>query len=321
VASGFSDEAYALAGAEIVTGADVWGSADLVVKVKEPQPEEFGLLRRGQVLFTYLHLAALPEVTKALLAAGTTSIAYETVELPDASLPLLIPMSQIAGRMAPQIGAQLLMRPGPGRGKLMSGLPGSEPARVVIIGAGIVGNNACEIALGMGAHVTMLAPRLDQLREVDDRWLHRAATITSTPANIERVITGADVLISAVNVRGGRAAPKLVSREDLTLIGPGAVIVDVAIDQGGIFETSRATTHAEPTYIEEGVIHYCVANMPGAVPRSSTSALTAATLPYVLAIAHSGAEAAMAADPALAHGLMTRDGELVAKGVAQALGL
>ncbi len=289
--------------------------------MKEPQPEEFGLLRRDQVLFTYLHLAADPIVTRALIASGITSIAYETVEMEDASLPLLIPMSQIAGRMAPQVGARWLMKPGPGRGKLLSGLPGSEPAQVVIFGAGIVGQNACEIALGMGAQVTMLAPRLDQLRETDDRWLHRVTTMTSTPANIERAIAGADLLISAVNVRGGRAAPKLVSREELRLAGPGAVIVDVSIDQGGIFETSRPTTHSDPVFVEEGVVHYCVANMPGAVPRSSTSALTAATLPYVLSIAQAGPLKALSTDPALEKGLMTRDGDLVAVGAAQALGL
>jgi alanine dehydrogenase len=319
--SGFSDEAYREAGGEVVAGAaDVWQAAALVVKVKEPQPEEFGRLRKGQTLFTYLHLAALPEVTRAVVAAGTTSIAYETVELADRSLPLLIPMSQIAGRMAPQVGARWLMRPGPGRGKLMSGLPGSPPARVVIFGAGTVATNACDVALNLGAQVTLLAPRLEELRLVDERW-PAALTMPSTPANIDAAIAGADLLISGVNVRGGRAAPKLVSREDLKSVGPGAVIVDVAIDQGGIFETSRPTSHADPVYVEEGVVHYCVANMPGAVPRTSTSALTAATLPYVLALANLGTAKALSADPALAKGLMTRDGELVNRGVAQTLGM
>jgi alanine dehydrogenase len=289
------------------------------VKVKEPQPPEFGLLRRDQTLFTYLHLAVAPEVTRALVRAGTTAIAYETVELPDQTLPLLIPMSQIAGRMAPQVAARYLMKPGAGRGKLLSGLPGSPPTRVVIFGAGIVGQNACEIALGMGAQVTVIAPRLDELREVDDRWLHRVTTITSTPANIEQMLAGADVLISAVNVRHGKRAPKLVSREALRLVGPGAVIVDVAIDQGGIFETSRPTTHSDPVFVEEGIVHYCVANMPGAVPRTATGALTAATLPYVLTLAEQGTLKALSADPGLAEGLMTRNGEIVNAGVAATL--
>jgi alanine dehydrogenase len=319
--SGFTGDAYSQAGGSIVeTAEEVWARCDLVVKVKEPQPQEFDRMRRDQCLFTYLHLAALPNVTKALVKAGTTSIAYETVELDDGSLPLLIPMSQIAGRMAPQVGAHWLQRPGPGRGKLMSGLPGSPPAEVVIFGAGTVANNACAIALGMGAQVTILAPRLEQLREVEERW-PQVTTLPSTGANIEKAIEGADLLISGVLVRGGRNAPKLVSRADLRRIGRGAVIVDVAIDQGGIFETSRPTTHDDPIYVEENVVHYCVPNMPGAVPRTATSALTAATLPYVLEIASLGIRKALSADPALARGLMTRDGELVNKGVAQTLGL
>jgi alanine dehydrogenase len=320
--SGFDDDIYTAAGAEVVaTAAEVWKQAELVVKVKEPQPPEFDLLRAGQTLFTYLHLAALPDVTKALLDAGTTSIAYETVELDDGSLPLLIPMSTIAGRMAPLIGARWLMRPGPGRGKLMSGLPGSPPAKVVIFGAGTVGSNACEVALGLGAQVTMLAPRLEQLHQVADRFPGRVVTFPSTPANIEHAIVGADILISGVLVRGGRVAPKLVSRADLKRVGAGAVIVDVAIDQGGIFETSRPTSHTDPIYVEEGVIHYCVANMPGAVPRTSTSALAATTLPYVLSMAELGVSRALSADPSLARGLMTRDGALVNKGVAATLGI
>ncbi len=320
--SAYSNEAYTIAGAEIVAdAAGVWSTAELVVKVKEPQPEEFARLRPGLTLFTYLHLVALPEVTKALLAGGTTAIAYETVELEDGTLPLLVPMSEIAGRMAPQVGARWLMRPGPGRGKLMSGLPGSPPARVVIFGAGNVASNACGVALGLGAQVTMLSPSLPELRAAEERWPNRLVTLPSTPANIEQAITGADMLISGVLVRGGRRAPKLVSREDLRLVGPGAVIVDVAIDQGGIFETSRPTTHADPVFVEEGVVHYCVANMPGAVPRTSTAALAAATLPYVLKLAQMGTEKALSADPALARGLMTRGGVLANRGVAQTLGL
>ena len=320
--SGFADAAYAAAGGEVVAAApDVWAAAELVVKVKEPQAEEFGRLRPGQTLFTYLHLAALPEVTRATLDGGTTSIAYETVELADGSLPLLVPMSQIAGRMAPQIGAHWLERPGPGRGKLLSGLPGAAPGRVVIIGAGTVGTNACGVAIGLGAAVTVVGPSLTELRAVEERWPGRLTTLPSTAANIEAAIAGADLLISAVNVRGGGVAPKLVSGEALRGVGPGGVLVDVAIDQGGIFETSRPTTHAEPVFVEEGVVHYCVANMPGVVPRTATGALTAATLPYVLKLAELGTTKALAADAGLARGLMTREGELVNRSVAAVLGL
>jgi alanine dehydrogenase len=313
--SGFEDEAYRGAGAEIVDADRVWADAQLVVKVKEPQPQEYGRLRRDQTLFTYLHLAAVPQVTEALLKAGTTAIAYETVQLADGSLPLLVPMSQIAGRMAPQVAARWLQKPGPGRGKLMSGLPGAPPARVVILGSGTVSMNACDIALGMGAHVTVLGRNLDSLRRVEERFGHRVETSTMTRANLDNVLEGADVLISGVLVRGGAAAPKLITRADLRLMGAGAVVVDVSIDQGGVLETSRPTTHTDPVYVEEGVVHYCVANMPGAVPHTSTNALTAATLPYVTALASLGTEKAMAADPALARGLMTRDGVVVNRSV------
>ncbi len=319
--SGFDDQAYRAVGAEVVAAApDIWAAADLVVKVKEPQPPEFGLMRRDQTLFTYLHLATTPEAADALLRAGTTSIAYETVQLDDGSLPLLIPMSEIAGRMAPELGSQWLRKPGPGRGKLMSGLPGSPPANVVIFGAGTVGTNAAFVSVSLGARVVLLAPRLEELRLVEERFAHRVTTLPSTPSMIRSAITGADIVISGVLVKGGQKAPKLVSREDLKLMGPGAVIVDVAIDQGGIFETSRPTTHAEPVFLEEGVIHYCVANMPGAVPRTSTAALTAATVPYVLKLAALGPAKALSADPALARGLMTRGGELANKDVAAVLG-
>ncbi len=319
--SGYPDDAYAAAGAEVVArAADVWSAVDLLVKVKEPQPQEFDLMRRGLTLFTYLHLAALPEVTDALLKGGTDSIAYETVELANRELPLLIPMSEIAGRMAPEIGGQWLRKPGPGRGKLLSGMPGSPPAHVVIFGAGTVATNACMIAVGLGARVTVLAPRLEELRIIEERWLGRVTTMPSTQANIDSIIVGADILISGVLVRGGGRPPKLVSREALKSVGAGAVIVDVAIDQGGIFETSRPTTHADPVFIEEGVIHYCVANMPGAVPRTSTAALTAATFPYVLKLADLGVSRGVSADPALAKGLMTRAGQLVNRDVATALG-
>jgi alanine dehydrogenase len=229
-------------------------------------------------------------------------------------------MSEIAGRLAPEIAGQYLRKPGPGRGKLMSGMPGAPPANVVIFGAGTVGRSACAVALGLGARVTLIAPRLEELREIETLFHNRVVTLPSTTSMIEGAIAGADVLISGVLVRGGRLAPKLVSREMLRTVGPGAVIVDVAIDQGGIFETSHATTHADPVYIEEGVIHYCVANMPGSVPRTATAALTAATMPYVLKLAELGTARAVSADPALACGLMTRGGELVNKDVAAVLG-
>jgi alanine dehydrogenase len=315
--SGFDDEAYGAAGAEIVGAEAVWANAELIVKVKEPQPAEFGRLRRDQTLFTYLHLAAAPEVTSALLKAGTTAIAYETVQLADGSLPLLVPMSQIAGRMAAQVAAHWLQKPGPGRGKLFSGLPGSPPAQVVVLGSGTVSLNACDIALGLGAEVTVLGRELDSLRRVEERFEHRVETMTVTEASLESYLTGADVLISGVLVRGGAAAPKLVTRRHLRAMGAGAVAVDVAIDQGGTFETSRPTTHSDPVYVEEGVVHYCVANMPGAVPFTSTNALTAATLPYVLQLASLGTAKALAADPALARGLMTRRGELVNRSVRE----
>ena len=320
--SGYSDEAYLAAGATILPGApEVWSSADLMVKVKEPQPEELTYLRRGLTLFTYLHLAAFPNVTRALLEAETTSIAYETVELEDHSLPLLIPMSQIAGRMGPQVGAKWLMKPGPGRGKLLSGLPGSPPSQVVIFGAGMVGRSACEVAIALGSQVTVLDPNLAALRWVEDRWPGRVITSIASRVNIEAGIEGADLVISAVNLRGGHAAPRLISRDDLGRVGHGAVLVDIAIDQGGSFETSHATTHADPVFVEEGVVHYCVANMPGAVPRTSTGALSAATTPFVLELAELGADKALANNPALSRGLMTRDGKLMNRPVAEALGV
>lgn len=320
--SGLDDEAYRRAGAEIVsTAADVWGAVDLLVKVKEPYPDEFPLMRKDLTLFTYLHLATTPDAAKALLRAGTTSIAYETVQLEDESLPLLIPMSEIAGRMATEVGAQYLRKPGPGKGKLISGIPGSHAAKVLIFGAGTVGSNACAVAVGLGANVTVLAPTLEELRKIEERWPGRVHLLTSSPATIESSLVGADIIISGVLVRGGGIAPKLVSREALRRAGEGAVVVDVAIDQGGIFETSRPTTHADPIYVEEGVVHYCVANMPGAVPHTSTHALTAATMPYVMKLANLGVRKALAADPSLAMGLMTRDGDLVNKDVAKSLSL
>jgi len=317
--SGFTDEAYLAVGAQVVpAAADVWRRSELLVKVKEPLPPEFGLLHSGLILFTYLHLAALPEATQALLDSGCVAIAYETVQLPDGSLPLLIPMSQIAGRMAPEVAAQWLRKPGPGRGKLFSGLPGSPPAHVVILGAGTVATNACAIAVGLGARVTVISLGLDRLRRIEERWPGRVAVLTSTPYSIERSLEGADVLISAVLIAGAKA-PKLVMREQLRRMGAGAIVVAVDIDQGGGVETARATTHDDPVYVEEGVVHYAVANMPGAVPHTSTAALTAATLPYVLQLADGGL-AAVKSDRALLAGVNVARGQLTNAGVASAFG-
>jgi len=317
--SGFDDEAYRRAGAEIAAAADVWRRSDLVVKVKEPQPEEFDRLRPGLILFTYLHLAALPEATRALIDSGATAVAFETVELPDGSLPLLVPMSQIAGRLAPEFAAQWLRRPGPGRGKLLSGLPGAEPAHVVILGAGTVSTNACAVAIALGARVTVISRGLDGLRRVEERWPGRTAVLTSTPYNIDRALEGADVLVSGVLVTGARA-PRLVSRAQIRTMGEGAVVVAVDIDQGGSVETARATTHDDPVYMEEGVVHYGVANMPGSVPYTSTRALAAATLPYVRRLADGGA-AALRQDAALRAGTNVIDGKLTNAAVAEALGM
>jgi alanine dehydrogenase len=320
--SGFADAAYSQNGATIVpTARDVWHAADLVIKVKEPLPPEFGLLRPGQTLFTYLHLAAAPEAARALLDAGTTSLAYETVQLADGSLPLLIPMSQIAGRMAALVGQRWLQHPGPGRGKLLAGLPGAPAANVVILGAGTVSTNACEVAESLGAQVTVVSERLSDLRRLEDRWPSRLITLPSTEGNIERAITGADLVISGVLIPGGAAAPRLVTRDALRRIGEGGVVVDVSIDQGGSFETSRPTSHSDPIFVEEGVVHYCVSNMPGAVPHTSTLALTAATIAYIIEIARLGVEDAIAADPSLKRGLMTQHGKLVNEAVKQALGM
>jgi alanine dehydrogenase len=318
--SGFDDAAYEQAGAELVDSAgDVWQKADLVVKVKEPQPEEFDRLRPGLTLFTYLHLAASPEVTSALLDRRVVAIAYETVESAAGTLPLLVPMSQIAGRMATEVGAQFLRKPGPGRGKLLSGLPGVPPARVVILGSGTVGTNACAVAVGLEAHVTMLARNLEQMRHLEMAWRGRVTVLVSNHLTIVESLLGADLLVCGVLVPGG-VAPKLVSRETVRSMGPGAVVVDVSIDQGGCTETSRPTTHADPIYVEEGVVHYCVPNMPGAVPYTATGALTAATLPYLLRLADLGPEAALRADPGLARGLNTYDGHVTYEPIAQAQG-
>jgi alanine dehydrogenase len=266
-----------------------------------------------------LHLAASPELTGALLDRQVTAIAYETVTSPEGSLPLLVPMSQIAGRMATEVGAQLLRKPGPGRGKLLSGLPGVPPARVVILGSGTVSSNACAVAVGLEAHVTVLARNLEQLRRLEMTWRGRVTVLVSDVPAIAESLAGADLLVCGILVPGG-LAPKLVSREMVRSMGPGAVVVDVAIDQGGCTETSRPTTHADPIYVEEGVVHYCVPNMPGAVPHTATRALTAATLPYLKRLADMGPEAALRADLGLARGLQTYRGHLTQDAVAHAQG-
>ncbi len=317
--AGFSDEQYAAAGAALCsTPREVGATVDLLVKVKEPLEPEFALLRPDLILFTYLHLAPAPALTQALLESGTQSIAYETVRRSDGSLPLLTPMSQVAGRMAAEVAAQFLKKPGPGRGKLLGGIAGSSPARALVVGSGNVGTAATRVLLALGARVTVSSTDLQRLAGLEAQFRERIATRVTSPHVLEEELRGADVLIGAVLVPGG-IAPKLVTREMVRSMGPGAVIVDVCIDQGGICETSRPTSHTDPIYVEEGVVHYCVPNMPGAVPRTSTEALTAATLPFVLKLADSGF-AALREDGALAAGASTIHGKLVAEAVAQAQG-
>jgi alanine dehydrogenase len=303
--------------------AAVWSAADLVCKVKEPQASEFGhLADRGSdlVLFTYLHLAAYPEVAKALLAAGTTAVAYETVQEKDLGLPLLAPMSEVAGRLATQAGAYYLEKEHGGRGVLLGGAPGVRPGRVVVIGAGNVGWNAAWIAAGMEAEVVLLDKNLDRLRWVDQIHKGRIMTLASNRGAVERAVADADLVIGAVLVPGGRA-PTVVTTEMIEGMRPGSVLVDVAIDQGGCIEGIRETTHTDPVYVEHEVIHYAVGNIPGAVPHTSTYALTNATLPYLLDLATKGLDNSIADDPALALGVNTRDGKVVHKAVADALGL
>ena len=316
--SSIADADYAAAGARVGTVDDAWG-AGLVVKVKEPQADEFGRLSADSVLFTYLHLAAEPEVTKALLAAGTTALAYETVQV-DGALPLLAPMSEVAGRMATQIGAHYLERHNGGRGVLLGGAPGVRPARVVVLGAGNVGWNAAWIAQGMEAEVHLLDKNLDRLRFVDQIHKGRIMTLASNRGTVERAVAEADLVVGAVLVPGGRA-PTVVTEAMVASMRPGAVVVDVAIDQGGCVETAHETTHADPVYEAHGVVHYAVGNVPGAVPHTSTYALTNATLPYVLAVAQHGAAGAVRRDPALAAGLSTANGQLTNAAVAEALGV
>jgi len=317
---GFGDEAYRAAGAEIAAGADeVFARADLVVKVKEPQPAECRRLRPGQVLFTYLHLAPDPEQAELLLESGATAIAYETVTDPWGGLPLLAPMSEIAGRMAVQVGASCLETARGGSGVLLAGAPGVEPARVVIIGGGVVGANAARVALGIGADVVVLDRSMRRLTELDALYGPRLKTLFATAEAIEQRLPGADLVIGAVLVPGA-TAPRLIRRDQLGLLRPGSVLVDVAIDQGGCFETSRPTAHSDPTFIIDGVVHYCVANMPGAVARTSTLALTNATLPYVLTLADLGWREAARRDPHLADGINIHAGSVTYPAVATALG-
>lgn len=321
VGSGFSDDSFSEAGATIVPMAsDVWTSADMVMKVKEPLPEEFRYFRSGQVLFTYLHLAPLPELTRALVDSGVTALAYETVQLGDRSLPLLTPMSEIAGRMSIQIGAHFLEKAHGGRGELLGGVAGVPPARVVVVGGGTVGTNAARISVGMGADVTILDSNLARLRYLDDIFQGRLRTVMSNAYNLRAQIEGADLLIGSVLIPGARA-PKLVTAEMVKGMNPGSVIVDVAIDQGGSIETiDRITTHSNPVYERYGVMHYAVANMPGAVPRTSTLALTNATVPYAVRVATQGVLQAIKVDPALAKGVNVMAGKVTYEAVATALG-
>ena len=318
--SGFDDAAYEAAGARLATVEEVWATADLIVKVKEPQAGERKRLREGQVLFTYLHLAPDPEQTRDLIASGATAIAYETVTDARGGLPLLTPMSQIAGRLAPQVGAWALQKANGGRGVLLGGIPGVRPARVVVIGGGVVGTAAARVAAGMGANVTVLDRSVPRLSYLDDVFMGKLTTQYSSQAAIAELLPAADMVIGAVLIPGA-AAPKLVSRAQLSTMMPGAVLVDVAIDQGGCFETSRATTHQDPIYEVDGIVHYCVANMPGAVARTSTQGLGNATLPFLLALADKGWRRACAEDPHLRAGLNVHAGAVTHPAVAEALGL
>jgi alanine dehydrogenase len=318
---GVDDAHFQAAGASIAaSAAEVFERADLIVKVKEPQPAECELLRAGQVLFTYLHLAADPVQAKGLMKSGATAIAYETVTAPNGSLPLLTPMSEVAGRMSIQVGAASLQKANGGFGILLGGVPGVQPAKVVILGGGVAGKHAAEMAVGMRADVTIVDRSLDRLRELSATFGATLLTAYSTTETVERLVREADLVIGAVLVAGA-AAPKLVTRAMLSTMKRGAVLVDISIDQGGCFETSRPTTHADPTFVVDGIIHYCVANMPGAVPRTSTFALTNATLPYVRALADLGWQAALKRDPGLAAGLNVHAGEITHEVVARALGL
>ncbi len=319
-AVGFDDNAYRAAGAYLVTRDEVFAQAEMIVKVKEPQPSEYQLLKRNQILFTYLHLAADAAQARTLMQNGVTAIAYETVTAADGSLPLLIPMSEVAGRMSVQVAATCLQQANGGRGVLLGGVPGVASGKVVILGGGVAGTHAATIALGMGAEVTVIDKSLPRLRELSMQFMGRIKTLYSTASSIESSIATADVVIGAVLVPGA-AAPKLITQAMLKTMQPGAVLVDIAIDQGGCFETSRPTTHADPTYIIDSIVHYCVSNIPGAVPRTSTMALTNATLPYIKKLATQGFTKALFEDKHLANGLNVYRGAIAHHAVAQSLGL
>jgi alanine dehydrogenase len=321
IGSALPDERFQTAGARILPDADaVFAAADMIVKVKEPQPEEYHRFREGQTLFTYLHLAADKGLTEFLMERAVASVGYETVEFEDGRLPLLAPMSEIAGRMAPQVGAFYLQRPNEGRGVLMGGAAGVAPARVVVLGAGMAGLNAAWIAAGMEAEVTVLDKNVDRLRYVDQIQRGRVQTVTSSALAIEHLVVEADLVIGAVLIPGAKA-PHLVTEEMVEAMQPGAVVVDISIDQGGCIETAHVTTHSHPVYVEHDIVHYCVGNMPGAVPRTSTYALTNVTLPYAIDIAVKGLEAAVRHDPALALGVNVFAGHVTNAGVAEAHGL
>lgn len=318
---GFDDAAYKAAGATIAkSAAEVFAKADMIVKVKEPQPVECKMLRKGQLLYTYLHLAPDPKQTEGLIKSGCTAIAYETVTSARGGLPLLAPMSEVAGRMSVQVGAHYLEKAQGGAGILLGGVPGVKAANVVVIGGGISGTHAVRMALGMEAIVTVIDKNLDRLRELDELFGSSLNTIYSTVDSIEQYVIGADLVIGAVLVPGA-AAPKLVTRKMIKQMRPGSVVVDIAIDQGGCFETSHATTHADPVYVVDNVTHYCVANMPGAVARTSTIALNNATLPFAVALANKGVKKALADDPHLLNGLNIHEGQVTYKAVADALKL
>ena len=318
--SSFPDSAYEAVGARIVAVEEVWAESELLLKVKEPLPEEYPRLREGLILFTFLHLAATEELTRALAESGAACVAYETVETDNHQLPLLAPMSEIAGRLSAQAGAYFLEKPLGGRGLLLGGVPGVAPGTVVVIGGGIVGYNAAVIALGLGANVTILERSIDRMRHLDEILSGRVSLVMSSSLQIEESVVEADVVIGAVLIPGA-LAPKLVTREMIGEMKDGAVVCDVAIDQGGCFETSHPTTHSDPVYVVEGVTHYCVANMPGAVPITSTKALTNVTLPYVEAIADHGLAEAVARDSGLARGVNVLDGKITYEAVADAHGL
>jgi alanine dehydrogenase len=319
--SGISDDQYAANGAEIVAGtADVWRRAELVVKVKEPLPDEWPLMQPGQTVFTYFHFAADEQLTRAVMKSGITAIAYETIKDAKGGLPLLTPMSEVAGRMSIQEGAKFLERPFEGRGILLAGVPGVAPATVVILGGGVVGANAARVAAGLGANIFILDVNLDRLRYLDDVMPRNVTTLFSNRHNILDCLQWADLVIGAVLIPGAKA-PHLVRREDLKRMQPRAVVIDVAIDQGGCFETSRPTTHAKPTYMVDDIVHYCVTNMPGAVGRTSTYALTNVTLPYAVQLASKGVEKAARENPGLAAGVNVKAGKVTNKAVADTFGL